>query len=301
MSPGTTVRFMPEIRTRAGRTVYYTVDGPADGVPLIMHNGTPGAALLYPPLVEAAARYHLRTVVYARPGYPGSTAVPGRTVADAVGDVEAVLEDLGGQQFVTLGWSGGGPHALACAALLPGRCLAAASGAGVAPYGADGLDWMAGMGAENVTEFGAALAGEAALTTYLASEAEALAGVRPADLVASLGDLLPEVDRQALVGGYADHLAESLRISVSEGIDGWRDDDLAFTRDWGFPLDRMTTPVAIWQGSEDRMVPHGHGRWLAGHIPGATAHFVDGEGHLSLLTTHIDLVLADLAGGASAT
>jgi pimeloyl-ACP methyl ester carboxylesterase len=156
-----------------------------------------------------------------------------------------------------------------------------------------GLDWLAGMGAENIAEFGAAAAGPDELTAYLEREAAGLAGVGAADVATALGDLVSDVDREALTGGFADYLAESFRAALATGIAGWRDDDLAFVKDWGFRLDRITTPVAIWQGDQDRMVPEAHGHWLAKHVSGATFHFQPGEGHLSLLN-RIDRVVADL-------
>ena len=127
-----------------GRVIEFLVAGPADGLPLVLHEGTPCGLVLYPPTVRAAGIRGLRVILAARPGYEGSTPRPGRRVVDVAQDTAAVLDDLGAGSFVTLGWSGGGPHALACAAALPGRCLAAGSIAGVAPYAADGLDWLVG-------------------------------------------------------------------------------------------------------------------------------------------------------------
>jgi pimeloyl-ACP methyl ester carboxylesterase len=284
------------------------VAGEPTGLPLVFHWGTPGAAALYPPMVEAATRRGLRTVVYSRAGYSESTPRPGRAVADIAGDVTAILAALGADTFVTAGWSGGGPHALACASLLPGRCLAAVSIAGVAPFDAEGLEWTAGMGAENIEEFGAAISGEPALTPYLLREAEGLAGVQGPDVAQALGDLVSDVDRRALTGEFAEFLAASFRKSVSGGIAGWRDDDLAFVRDWGFPLpggfviegagapDNHTehAPVALWQGDQDRMVPFAHGEWLAAHLPDARVHLLPDQGHLSLVLDAYGEILDDL-------
>src|SRR5213083_1680329 len=155
-----------------GRCLEFVAGGPESGTPLVVHHGTPSAAVLFGPMVDAAARRGLRTVVYSRPGYGGSTARHGRAVADAAADTAAVVDALGADRFVTVGWSGGGPHALACAALLPDRCAAAATLAGVGPFGADDLDFLAGMGAENVAEFGAALKGEEALRLWMHENAE---------------------------------------------------------------------------------------------------------------------------------
>ena len=145
--------------------------GQQDGFPLVWHGGTPTAAPEIPHVVRAVTGRGWQLVTYSRPGYAGSTVHPGRNVADAAGDVVAVLDHLRLDRFVTLGWSGGGPHALACAALLPGRCAAAATHAGVAPYDAAGLDWLKGMGPENHAEFGAAVESVETLTTYLEQEA----------------------------------------------------------------------------------------------------------------------------------
>ena len=296
-----------------GRIAEFVTDGPDDGLPLVLHEGTPVGLHLYPPTVQAAAVRGLRTVLIARPGYEGSTPRPGRVVADVARDVAAVLTELGADTFLTMGWSGGGPHALACAGMLPGRCLAAASIAGVAPYRtgqqqADGLDWMAGMGAENVEEFTAALKGEAAITEFLRTAAPELGTVTGTQVADALGGLVSAADRNALTGEYAEHIAAALRAALSNGIAGWRDDDLAFTRDWGFDLGWGTgkgapkldsllepkTPVAIWQGDQDRMVPYPHGQWLAAHVAGARAHLLPGEGHLTLTITSIENILDDL-------
>jgi pimeloyl-ACP methyl ester carboxylesterase len=182
---------------------------------------------------------------------------------------------------------------LACAALLPDRCRAAATVAGVAPYPAEGLDWLAGMGEENQVEFAAAFAGPEALEKFMAGAAPVMATVQPSNVIEALGDLISDVDKKALVGELADYLAESSRYSMSTGFAGWRDDDLAFVAPWGFDVGAIRVPVAIWQGDQDRMVPVDHGRWLAAHVAGATGHLVPGEGHLSLVK-NAEAILSEL-------
>jgi pimeloyl-ACP methyl ester carboxylesterase len=277
-----------------GRDLQVLMAGPESGLPLVIHEGTPVGLVVYPPVVRAARERGLRVVMIARPGYAASTPRPGRRVADVAEDVAAVLDDLGADTFVTYGVSGGGPHALACAARLPGRCLAAASVAGVAPYRAEGLNFLAGMGPENVTEFGAALKGGDALTSYLEGEAAGFANVTADDIVAAFGGLVSDVDKAALTGEYAATLAASLRAALRSGVAGWRDDDLAFAADWGFDLGQLAAPVAVWQGDQDRMVPYAHGQWLAAHIPGARVHLKPGEGHLTIALTALGNILDDL-------
>jgi pimeloyl-ACP methyl ester carboxylesterase len=272
------------------------VSGPENGLTLVFHTGTPSGLVESGPIAGAAAARGLRTVLYARPGYGDSTPQPGRLVRDAAADVEAILARLGIDEFVTAGWSGGGPHALACAALLPVRCLAAATIAGVAPSDSPGLDWLAGMGRENVEEFGAATTGEADLTRFLDAAAGELRDVTAAQVADGLGGLVSDTDKAALTGEFAEYLAASIRAALGAGIAGWRDDDLAFTRDWGLSLDALghATPVAIWQGDQDRMVPQAHGEWLAANIPQARARLLPGQGHLTLMASEFGRILDDL-------
>ncbi len=277
-----------------GRSLDVYVDGPDDAIPLLFHNGTPSTGELFSAFVQAAAERGLRMVGFSRAGYGNSTRNPGRRVADVVPDVVAVLDALGAARFYTLGWSGGGPHALACAALLPGRLIACATVGGLAPRGADGLDWMAGMGDENVAAFSAADAGEAALMPLAEAVGPSFAAVTPADLARRLGSLVSEVDRPALGGEAARWLAEVFQASVHNGPWGWYDDELALVAPWGFEVDAIRGPVAVWQGGQDRMTPFAHGEWLASHLPGAHAHLLPDEGHLSLGVDSFGLILDDL-------
>lgn len=283
------------------RTLEVLVAGPVDGLPLVYQGGTPTAAAPWSLLHDLAAERGLRVVRYSRPGYAGSGPHPGRTVADAAGDIAAILDHLGAGNFVSIGWSGGGPHSLACAAMLPGRCLAAASGAGVAPYPSDGLEWLAGMGDDNVREFTAALEGEAALRAFILPFAERLATIQPREIAETFHSLVSDVDRATLTSEYAEYVADELHRAVSTGIEGWVDDDLAFTRGWGFDLPSITVPVAIWQGGQDLMVPFAHGAWLAERIPGAVTHLYPEHGHLSLSVAMLGDVIDDLLRIAGVT
>jgi pimeloyl-ACP methyl ester carboxylesterase len=294
--PSTTPEQRFTVQAPEGRVLDVLVSGPGDGLPLVFHTGTPAGLVGFGPIADAASARGLRTVLYSRPGYGGSTPQPGRLVADAAADVELILERVDADEFITAGWSGGGPHALACAALLPVRCLAAASIAGAAPSDSPGLDWLAGMAEENVAEFGAALAGEADLTRFLDAVAPALRGIGAAEVADGLGGLVSDADKAVLTGEFAEYLAASLRAALSTGIDGWRDDDLAFTRDWGLSLAALghATPVAIWQGDQDRMVPGAHASWLAENIPRARLRLLPGEGHLTLMVKEFGRILDDL-------
>jgi pimeloyl-ACP methyl ester carboxylesterase len=285
------------VRTHDGRSLEVLVTGPADGLPLVFHHGTPGGVAVYGPIATAAERCGLRLVLYGRPGYGRSTPQPGRSVADAAADVAAILAELGAHSFATAGWSGGGPHALACGRLLADKCLAVACIAGVAPPDAAGLDWLAGMAEDNVQEFTAAATGEAVLTPMLEEFAPAFSQLTADQLADGMGDLASPVDKAALEGELASYLLESFRAGLAPGVAGWRDDDLAFVRPWRFsPAGDMTVPVAVWQGDQDHMVPFAHGQWLATHIPAVRTHLLPGQGHLSL---PIDDIIEELAGLAA--
>jgi pimeloyl-ACP methyl ester carboxylesterase len=277
-----------------GSTLQYLIDegAPAAAGLLVFHHGTPAAGPLDPELVGPARDAGLQIVELVRPGYGGSTRVPGRTVADVARKSAVLADHLGHERFVTLGWSGGGPHALATAALLPDRCAGALSLAGIAPYDADGLDYLAGMGDDNIEEFGAAVESEAALQAFLEGALTSLTDVTGDQVIDAIASLLPEVDRAFLTGEAADRMAETFRWAVASGIWGWFDDDVAFVRPWGFDLDAIRVPVQVWQGSDDLMVPFAHGQWLAAHVPGATAVLVQGEGHLSMVGRIDDGMLA---------
>ncbi len=273
------------------------VSGPAGGLPLVFHHGTPGAATPIHPLERAAHARGLRLVTTSRPGYGNSTRQPGRAVVDVVADTDAVLAALGADRCLTMGWSGGGPHTLACGARL-GAAVGVLVVAGVAPYEADGLDWMAGMGEDNVVEFSAARRGEDQLRPYLLEQGEVLREIRAADIVASMESLLPDVDRAALTGEFGEDVAASFREAVRTGVDGWLDDDLAFAKPWGFSLAEISVPTMIWQGSADLMVPFAHGNWLASRLPAASAHLEDGEGHLSVGLGKLDAMLDELVAAS---
>jgi pimeloyl-ACP methyl ester carboxylesterase len=215
---------------------------------------------------------------------------------DVVGDTEAVLASIGADRAYVAGWSGGGPHALACAARMP-QAIATLVIAGVAPAGLPDLEFLDGMGQDNLDEFGAAFTGEADLRPYLDAQRPELVGVTAEGVIASMATLLPPVDRAVLTEEFGADLATSFGDALQVSVDGWLDDDLAFVQGWGFALDEITTPVHLWQGDQDLMVPFAHGRWLAAHVPGVTAHLLPGEGHLSITIGAVDRMLDGLLAG----
>ncbi len=290
MGEGTT-----SVQTPDGRDLEVLTGGDPDGFPLLFHGGSPSAVVPFPPLEQAVREAGLRLVTYSRPGYGDSTARPRPEprMVDDVADSVVVLDALGVDRFVTAGWSGGGPRALGCAALLSGRCLAAASIAGVGPHDGEGLDWKAGMAPENVAEYSAAEAGRAAYDAYLEKEFLPVLQADVDDMADAMGGLLPPVDRAVLDRPFLEWLTETFHRAGVQRTAGVLDDGQAAVRPWGFDVGTISVPVAIYQGRQDAMVPFAHGEWLAAHVPGAEAHLTDDDGHLTPVT-RISEILADL-------
>lgn len=287
------------LRLADGRELDVYESGPSDGRVLIYHHGTPGSGVPFHSMVAAAHRFGLRLVTTSRPGYGDSTRHPGRSVADVAADTAAALDAIGADRCLVAGWSGGGPHALACAARLADRVDAALVIAGVAPYPAEGLDWLAQMGEDNIAEFSRAMEGEAVLRPFLDEAREQLLHATGADLVTAMNSLLPAVDRALFTGEVGEDMAAIFHEGLRVGSDGWLDDDLAFVKPWGFSLAEVSVPTALWQGTADLMVPVGHGQWLAERIPGVVAHIEHGEGHLSIGIGSLDRMLQELVAAGS--
>jgi pimeloyl-ACP methyl ester carboxylesterase len=243
---------------------------------------------------SAAADLGLRLVSFTRAGYGSSTRHEGRSVASLVADATDVLDALGAPQAWVVGWSGGGPHALACAALAPDRFPAAALIGGVAPYPAEGIDWFEGMGPENVEEFKATLEDPENSVRSAERDWPKWREVTGAEIADTFGGLIDDVDRGSLTGEFAEYVAAGTREGLREGYWGWVDDDWAFTKPWGFDLETISVPVHIWQGGHDKMVPWVHGQWLATHVGHAVPHLLPDEGHLSLAVELLPRIFAEL-------
>jgi pimeloyl-ACP methyl ester carboxylesterase len=276
----------------AGRELRVVEAGDPGGAAVVIHHGTPGSRLLFGPWVEDAERRGIRLIGYERPGYGGSTRQPGRSVADAASDVAAIADALEIARLAVWGGSGGGPHALACAALLPGRVAAAATLASVAPYPADGLDWLAGMGEDNIGEFNAALRGPEELEPLLERLVAGLLAADPETIADEMRSLLSPADAAVLTGEVAAFMHGSMNAGLLGGVHGWLDDDLAFAKPWRFRLDEIEVPVLVWQGMQDKFVPPAHGEWLAAHVRGAEARLAPEDGHLTLAARRIPEVHA---------
>ena len=279
--------------------------GPPDGFPIISIHGTPGSRYGGPPpdKSDLYERLGVRAIGFDRPGYGLSTRRPDRSVADAAADVAAIADELGLDHFAVTGGSGGGPHCLAVATLLPERVTRVGCVVGVAPLGATGLpqdEWLAGMTQGNIDEFTWSMSGEARLRPQLQRLAAAYLERVMADPTNPLGETyeMSEGDREIMARpAYAVRMQRLIEEAYRQGVDGWLDDDLVFVKDWGFDLSELSVPAMVWYGTEDTLVPPAHGRWLASHVPGALVVTMSG-GHLELVNRAEELVVWLIGGDA---
>jgi len=292
MQPDVTER---TVETPDGRILAVQESGDPAGKPVLVHMGTPNSRYLYGPTMADAAARGLRLISYDRPGYGGSTPQPGRGHADCAADVRSICAALGIDRLGIWGISGGGAHALACAALLPDLAAGVASLAGLAPYDAEGLDWFEGMGQENADDFRESATDKVAARKKMDQDWEEAMATTADDLAEQFPTLLSPQDAAVLTGELAEYLAFSEHEGLAPGSEGWWEDGEAQVGPWGFELADISVPVLLLHGRHDQFVPFGHGEWLAAHIPGVEARLLDDDGHLTLLQRRVPEVHAWLA------
>ncbi|WP_459799751.1 alpha/beta fold hydrolase [Herbidospora sp. RD11066] len=257
--------------------------GPPSGKPVFLLHGTPGSRFVPAPEVSELRRDGIRLITFDRPGYGVSDSREGRTVADAAADVKVIADALGIDRFAVAGRSGGGPHALACAALLPARTTRAASLVSLAPPDAVGLDWFRGMTESNVRAFKTAEKGRDAVADSLRPAARKIQR-DPASKIQGLLQESPESDRRTVSDAdirrmLLRNFAEAFRGSA----DGWIDDVVAFSSDWSFDPGQIKVPTMIWHGEKDVYSPVAHAEWLGCRIPGATLRIDSGVAHFGAI------------------
>ena len=266
-----------------GRELCVELAGEPDGKPILVEPGEPMSRRLYGEWIADAEQKGIRLIGIDRPGYGGSSAQPGYTVASHAEDVRAVAEALGYDRIGVWGISGGGPYALGCAALLPDVTVAAAAVASMAPYGVEGFDFFAGMGESNVEGFQLFFSDPDASRLDLGEGAAEILAATPEQFAADLESLLSPVDAVVLTGELLRWLTETHQVALAPGDQGWWDDGAAKLTSWGFDLGDIAVPVKVWHGREDRFVPVQHGQWLAASVPGAEADISDRDGHLTMI------------------
>ena len=269
---------MSILKLRDGRALDYITNDSENSSAILFHHGTPGECTGWQTWFDEING--VKAIAASRPGYGLSDRNKGRTVARDLDDLSELLEFLKVESFVSVGWSGGGPHAINMTR--HSLCKGAITLAGVGEWGNSDLNFLDGMGPENHDEFGAALAGEVQIEDWMKRNSPGMKNISAPDLVAGFGGLIGDADKKALTADVADVYAASFRRALSVSYYGWLDDDLAFVQKFGFDLAKVNKPILVWQGDDDFMVPKAHSEWLAKHIPTAKLNFVPGHGHISL-------------------
>jgi pimeloyl-ACP methyl ester carboxylesterase len=278
------------VRSGDGRRIAIQESGNPSGHPVFLLHGTPGSRI--GPLPRGIRLYELgvRLITFDRPGYGDSDRLLSRLVADVVPDVRAIADELGIERFAVLGRSGGGPHALACAAMLPDRITRAGVLVSLAPRSAEGLDWFAGMADSNVREYMTAVTDPEGLTASLVQAADVIR-TNPASHVAMLGPEMPEADRRVVSdAGIRTLLMRNFAEALRGSADGWIDDARALCSPWGFGLADITVPVLLWHGQDDVFSPVAHARWLADQIPDVIVSIRPGTAHFGALEVVPDVL-----------
>ena len=261
-----------DLRLADGRTLHVYDSAPGDDgrLAVVWHHGTPNLGVPPEPLFEAGEWLGIRWIGFDRPGYGGSTAAPGRTMASVAADLTTAVDALGIGSFALMGYSGGGSYALGAAAVLGERVEAVATFAAIAPYDADGLDWYDGMIPSGLASLRAAAAGRDAKVRHETSGVEYDPEFTTADLAMFDGPW-----------GWLGSVAGDK--SMPNGPDGLIDDDCSYVVPWGCDLAKITAPTLLAHGTDDGIIPSPHGQWLADHLPTAKLDLYPGLGHVSVL------------------
>ena len=264
------------LRLRDGRTLAYAEYGDPQGIPVLYFHGIPSCRLMHPD-ADVTRALGARLLVADRPGFGRSDPKAGRTLLDWADDVAEFADQLGLRRFAVAGSSGGGPFVAACATKLEARMTRAAIIGGSGPVDAPGaLD-------------GAAL--ERRIGYWLARHAPPLwrAAVRwrgdprrdPERFFANYTRHNPPTDQELLrqPAMRAMFLA-TYREATRQGLHAFSHEVELVAKPWGFRLEGIRVPTAIWHGEADNGTPVGMARAMARAIPAAALHVLPGEGHL---------------------
>lgn len=287
------------LKLRDGRTLAYAEAGDPAGAPVLFSPGLVSSRLMRHPDERIPAQVGLRLLTLDRPGVGLSTYRRGRTLLTWADDVAQLADALGIEQFGMVGYSGGGPYALACASKHPTRVRRVALLASIGPMADPAMRRVlreAGNG-DKLKEVGLAQRIPHWLLTLLATPQARAVRKDPEKAMATLPPGTPEADRAALANpAFRQILLQDAVEAYRQGATGMATDFQLLARPWGFNVTSIQVPVHVWQGEADRNVPPAVGRYLAATLPHCTATFLPDDGHVSIFLNHWGEVLADLKG-----
>jgi pimeloyl-ACP methyl ester carboxylesterase len=283
-------RTSQQIELRDGRKLGFAEYGPEKGVPILYFHGWPSSRLEASAMEQICFETKVRMIAADRPGFGLSDYHRGRTFLDFTHDVVQLVDNLGLAQFAVLGISGGGPYAAACAFQLGSRLTA--------------VLLVCSMGPTDVPD---ATRGMLAINRWLLSIArrfpriaQCLANVclkaiwrNGSQVIPKQIELrLPPADQQALASrDLREALIAGSVEALRRGVRGAAIEGLLYGRPWGFSLAEIRTPVFLWHGEKDVVVPASMGRYLAQNIPKCQARFYPTDGHFSLPFTRLREIL----------
>ena len=282
---------MPDSQTITlsdGRKLGYAEYGDAGGSPIFYFHGFPGSRIEGRPLSDTANARNVRLIAVDRPGMGLSDYQPKRRIVDWPRDVSELADQLGVARFVVVGPSGGGPYAAVCARVLPDRVTSAVLLAGSGPLRAPNA--MKGMSAQNRALFSierwAPPLGDLVMWALSRTAGDRDRLMSQIIRSSSPADMRILAERPEVVEALYDSLVEAFK----QGSRGARRELRLYGRPWGFRLDKITVPVALWQGDKDANVPPAMARYMARKIPDSYVTFLPDDGHIGCIANHLDEV-----------
>lgn len=260
-----------------GRSVGWTEFGEERGTCVLLMHGTPGTRRQLV-VEEPRLRQPLRFFSVDRPGYGTSSYCTARTFRSWAHDVEAFADNVGIERFCVLGFSGGGPNALACAAVLGDRVRRTALVSSVAPR------------PSSARRSGPVEATRRRLGAELQIRLQRRAPDRALDLFVKA---LPPPDAALLERPEVRrHFYEDLAAPSRTAAKAVAQDRTLSSRNWGLDFTQIIGSVDIWHGTEDRSVPFAAAGALQSILPDAVVHEVAGGGHFLVFERFAEIIEA---------
>jgi pimeloyl-ACP methyl ester carboxylesterase len=274
-----------------GRKLTYFDNEIESNQAVLFHHGTPGSGALWQTWFDAAAERGIRAVAYTKAGYTGSERAPTRKVADASEDFLELLETLGIEEFVSVGWSGGGPYALH--STFAAGCLGADLVAGVGPFFEMGEDFLIGLSEAETMETlnKVAVSLESAYATALTEMANIEQEWTPETWTAGAKASPNYAEFEELYETFNSFALPALLNAMAPDLSGYADDNHLILIDWGFEVRDVAKQVSIWNGTQDKLVSVNHATWLNEQIAGSELHILDGQNHTSIMVEAMKEVL----------
>jgi pimeloyl-ACP methyl ester carboxylesterase len=272
-----------------GRSIEYIDNGVSSKSALILHHGTPTSMTVWGTWLAAAAEKGIRAIACTRPGYAGSDRKVGHRVIDANDDLGEILNQLNIENFVSVGWSGGGPYALASGLLK--RCTGVQLIASVSPYDAEDFDWFQDQTPEMIEEVKISAKSLEDCITFKEGYYTELRDMTAEQFLVEYEKRSSFKAFEAAYREFSKDLSFSMHDALRDSVFGYGDDEYAFLRNWGFETKDIQVPVGIWQGLDDKSVSPHMARWLNANILNPTLELLEDQHHGSIMVEKREEIL----------